>query len=247
MDLVTLVTACALSADPRLMHALVWHQSGGEPWALSVPGEALPRVYPNMRDAISEAHTLSANGNVRVGLAGLSSEPARVNAAMFLPCRNVALAARQIERLASRCKAEARFKDNSTYCAIAAYRGSWSVPDSEFADAVIASVANSDAPNFDMPKDTGMEFLDIASDAPARPEAVLPEPAKPLDDHERGWSSALFPAKELRSVAPPNSMLGDDHRAKEVQSGRTPDATAMASKPPFGGLFVATSRERRPQ
>ena len=35
MDLVTLVTACALSVDPKLMHALVWHQSGGEPWAVS--------------------------------------------------------------------------------------------------------------------------------------------------------------------------------------------------------------------
>jgi hypothetical protein len=31
MDLVTLVTACALAVDPKLMHALVWHQSGGEP------------------------------------------------------------------------------------------------------------------------------------------------------------------------------------------------------------------------
>jgi hypothetical protein len=49
MDLVTLVTACALSVDPKLMHALVWHQSGGEPWAVSVQGEANPRVYPDMR------------------------------------------------------------------------------------------------------------------------------------------------------------------------------------------------------
>ena len=46
MDLVTLVTACALTVDPKLMHALVWHQSGGEPWAISVQGEPNPRVYP---------------------------------------------------------------------------------------------------------------------------------------------------------------------------------------------------------
>ena len=25
MDLVTLVTACALSVEPKLMHALIWH------------------------------------------------------------------------------------------------------------------------------------------------------------------------------------------------------------------------------
>ena len=48
------MTACALSVDPKLMHALVWHQSGGEPWAVSVQGEANPRVYPNMREAIRE-------------------------------------------------------------------------------------------------------------------------------------------------------------------------------------------------
>ena len=34
MDLLTLVTACALTVDPKLMHALVWHHSGGEPWAI---------------------------------------------------------------------------------------------------------------------------------------------------------------------------------------------------------------------
>ena len=54
MDLLTLVTACALAVDPKLMHALVWHQSGGEPWAISVQGEPNPRVYPNMDDAIRE-------------------------------------------------------------------------------------------------------------------------------------------------------------------------------------------------
>ena len=37
MDLITLVATCALTVDPKLMHALVWHQSGGEPWSFSVP------------------------------------------------------------------------------------------------------------------------------------------------------------------------------------------------------------------
>jgi hypothetical protein len=49
MDLVTLVTACALGAEPKLMHALVWHQSGGEPWAVSVQSEPNPRVYSSMQ------------------------------------------------------------------------------------------------------------------------------------------------------------------------------------------------------
>ena len=40
MDLVTLVTACALGMEPKLMQALVWQQSGGDPWSFSVPGRA---------------------------------------------------------------------------------------------------------------------------------------------------------------------------------------------------------------
>ena len=55
MDLVTLIAACALSVEPKLMHALVWEQSGGEPWSFSVPGESLPRVLPTIQDAIREA------------------------------------------------------------------------------------------------------------------------------------------------------------------------------------------------
>ncbi len=47
MDLVTLVTVCSLGVDPKLMHALIWHQSGGEPWSFTIPGEREPRVYRN--------------------------------------------------------------------------------------------------------------------------------------------------------------------------------------------------------
>ena len=54
MDLVTLVTACALAVEPKLMHALIWQQSGGEPWAVSMQNEALPRVYTSMQEAIRE-------------------------------------------------------------------------------------------------------------------------------------------------------------------------------------------------
>jgi hypothetical protein len=39
VDLIALVAACSLTVDPKLMHALVWHQSGGEPWSFSVPAE----------------------------------------------------------------------------------------------------------------------------------------------------------------------------------------------------------------
>src|SRR5215471_11405086 len=109
MDLVTLVTACALSVEPKLMHALIWHQSGGEPWVVSVRNEPMPRVYSSTQDAISETRAASdANGIVRVGLAGLPLPPSKVNAAVFLPCLNVAIAAQRIARLADRCETRRR-------------------------------------------------------------------------------------------------------------------------------------------
>jgi hypothetical protein len=99
MDLVTLVTACALGVEPKLMHALVWQQSGGEPWAVSVPNEPMPRVYSSMQQAISETRTASAaTGVVRVGLAGLPVAPSKASPATFLPCRNVAIAAQRIAK-----------------------------------------------------------------------------------------------------------------------------------------------------
>jgi hypothetical protein len=118
MDLVTLVTACALSVEPKLMHALIWHQSGGEPWAVSVRNEPMPRVYSSMQEAISEARMTSATSSiVRVGLAGLSLPPSNVNAAMFPPCVNVAIAAQRIAKLADRCDTRRHLKTDRLFCA----------------------------------------------------------------------------------------------------------------------------------
>ena len=66
MDLVTLVTLCSLGVDPKLMHALVWQQSGGEPWSFIVPGEREPRVYRKLRDAVREVRLLDNDGPIRV-------------------------------------------------------------------------------------------------------------------------------------------------------------------------------------
>jgi len=104
MDLVTLITACALNVEPKLMHALIWKQSGGEPWSFLVPGESLPRVLPTLQDAVREAQATRPEGDrIRVGLTGLSINLRSVTAIMFAPCPNVTLAARQLTRLVERC------------------------------------------------------------------------------------------------------------------------------------------------
>src|SRR5580704_4505442 len=133
MDLVALVAACALAVDPKLMHALIWHQSGGEPWSFSVPGERQQQVYPTMRDAVGEARAAPPAGRaIRVGLTGLVADPTTATVAMFTPCLNISMAARQIAQLVDRCKTVPAFRADPIHCAIAAYRGSWDRPANKF-------------------------------------------------------------------------------------------------------------------
>ena len=248
MDLVTLVTACALGVEPKLMHALVWQQSGGEPWAVSVPNEPMPRVYSSMQQAISETRTGSAaTGIVRVGLAGLPVATSKANPATFLPCRNVAMAAQRIAKLADRCKAHPRLKGDPIFCAGAVYRGSWDRPDVKFAEAVTATAAKGDAPNFDMPKDTSIEFLDIGADTTPPPNDPSPGPDSASDERERGWSSALFPAKPKPPEGETKDTPNDQPIAQEAPSDGVTDAHPFAARAPVNSLFVLRSPDRRPQ
>ncbi|MFL9828668.1 hypothetical protein [Rhodoplanes sp. SY1] len=247
MDLVTLVALCTIGVDPKVMHALVWHQSGGEPWSFTVPGEAEPRAFRKVPDVVAEARAVPATATIRVGLAGLPVPPSVVTMMTFLPCPNVATAARQIVQLRTRCEASGRTDVDPTLCALAAYRGSWERPDTRFAAAVRASVADGNAPDFDMPKDTGIAFRDVVLDldAPAS-DVPSPRPSSVADDRERGWSSGLFPLPrassgdlfERRSVAGP--------AAGSVQRDRKPNVEPRADNPAADGLFVARSSRRQP-
>jgi hypothetical protein len=247
-DLLMLVTACALSVEPKLMHALIWHQSGGEPWAVAVQNEPMPRVYSSMQDAIRETRASSAGtGTVRVGLAGLAVDPSKVAPAVFLPCRNVAIAAQAIAKLADRCKAHPRLKTDPSFCAVAVYRGSWQQPDVKFADAVATSVAKGDAPNFDMPKDTDVEFLDIASETTPRLDDPFPGSVSAAEERERGWSSALFPSGPERSAPASSDSPGDHPPAEKAPSLGVSNAHPSTVKSPADSLFVPRSSDRRPQ
>jgi type IV secretion system protein VirB1 len=231
MDLVTLVTACALGVEPKLMHALVWQQSGCEPWAVSVPNEPMPRVYSSMQQAISETRTASAaTGIVRVGLAGLPLASSKMTPAMFLPCRNVAIAAQRIAKLASRCKAHPRLKGDPILCAVAVYRGSWDRPDVNFAESVMATAAKGDAPNFDIPKDTSIEFLDIGSDTTPPPNDPPLGTDSASGERERGWSSALFPAKPKPPEGETEDTPNDQPIAQEAPSVGVTNAHPFAAK-----------------
>ena len=248
MDLVTLVTACALSVEPKLMHALIWHQSGGEPWAVSVRNEPMPRVYSSMQEAISETRAASgANGVVRVGLTGLPLPSSKINPAMFRPCLNVAIAAQRIVELVDRCNTHRRLKTDPTFCAVAVYRGSWRQPDVKFADAVATSVAKGDAPDFDMPKDTTIEFLDTASETTSRSDDPFPASVSAAEERERGWSSALFPSGPQPSAPGSDGSPSDHPPAEQAPSPRVSNAHPSTIRSPVDSLFVPRSLGRRPQ
>jgi hypothetical protein len=109
--------------------------------------------------------------------------------------QNHSIAARQVTQLIDRCKITACFTALSIHCAIAACGGSWDRPNNKFADAVLASAATGDAPNFDMPDDTSP-----GSDGVAAPPFVAgqrPSVARSAapDDQQQGWSSALVPTR----------------------------------------------------
>jgi hypothetical protein len=240
MDLVTPVTACALAVEPKLMHALIWQQSGGEPWAVSMQKEALPRVYTSMQEAIRETRS-AANGTVRVGLAGLAVAPSKVAAAVFLPCRNAAIAAGQIAKLADRCKTHPRLKADPTFCAVAVYRGSWEQPDVKFATDVSTSTAKGDAPNFDMPRGTSTEIFDTADDQSSETDTPVVDMTSAVADRARGWSSALFPLKSELPKADSEHSGTALSPAPEPPSTRSPGASPSERNSRDRELFVRRS------
>jgi hypothetical protein len=248
MDLVTLVAACALTVDPKVMHALIWHQSGGEPWSFSVIGDHQSLVYRSAREAVREAQTALPQGvPIRIGLTGLAAESTSATGTMFMPCPNISMAARQITQLVDRCRTAPSFKADPVHCAIAAYRGSWDRPGNKFADAVVTSAANGDAPNFDMPNTTDVGSGELVPEARvAGQHASTASPGAP-DDQQRGWSSALFPprSKPFGRVSTSTSLSTPD--PDRLQESSELGAPARTARSPDDGLFVRRLRERRPQ
>lgn len=246
MDLVTLVTACALGADPKLMQALIWQQSGGNPWAISVPRETSPRIYTSMRQAISATRSLPRTiGDVRVGLTGLPVPSTGVTRAVFLPCWNVAIAAQQVARLVQRCATHTQ--TTAISCALSAYGGSWQKPNAKFAAAVIKSLMTMQVPDFDMPKGTSTSLLDIATDAaPRMGEADLgPDPAPAERDH--AWVSALFPLSQQHSGAKSKASPGAQTSTADKHSGRKSNAALAAPHTQPEGPFLNGSKDQGQQ
>jgi hypothetical protein len=247
VDLATLVTACALTIDPKIMHALIWHQSGGEPWSFTVPGERQPQVYQSVREAIRAVRAVDRDDvPIRVGLTGLSADPRSATAAIFAPCPNITIAARQIAQFGERCKTSPRFRSDPIYCAIAAYHSAWDRPDNAFADAVRTSVAKNDAPDFEMPRNASFDFPDVDSATQPALHDTANVPTLAPDDRQRGWSSALFPAKSQQFEMPSVNGSASHIGAADAQKFDAPNARPPNVTPHTDGLFLPRSTQRRP-
>jgi hypothetical protein len=240
MDLTTLITACTLTVDPNIMHALTWQQSGGEPWAFSVSGQHRSQVLPSMEDAVRAARDTQPDTVViRVGLTGLPGTPRSVTATMFTPCSNIASAARRIAQLVEACRTSTRSKGDPNHCAIAAYHGSWERPDNGFADRVLASAAKGDAPDFEMPEGTGNDTGEV--NPTSRNTTPATAPSATPDNDERARQSPLFPVMAKPFDSSPSERPASDGPAAGEQKNDAQTVPPAATEPHVDSMFVPRS------
>src|SRR5262249_42882199 len=155
------------------------------------------------------------------------------------------LAARQLTQFVERCRTTS--KADPTYCAIAAYRGSWDRLDIGFAEAVRTTVEEGSASNFELPKGTyfdanGIPFERTNPKLYVAPSTRMSQP----DDRTRSWSSALFPTK---STTPNRTSAGEQNGDRTEDEPRLPGPAAVVpetSKAPIDSLFVSRSSEGGP-
>ena len=129
-------------------------------------------------------------------------------------------------------------------CVIAAYHGSWERTDSAFADAARTSVANNDAPDFEMPTGTDVNAAELHSAWPAAlRDTAMASPAAP-DDRKRTRLSPLFPVKSRPSERSRIDDATSDRPAVEEQKSGIQSARPTPTHPPADGLFVPRSAQR---
>lgn len=129
------------------------------------------------------------------------------------------------------------------YCAIAAYHGSCERPDNALADAARTSVANNDAPDFEMPARTEVNAAEVRSARrPAFHDTAMAAPAAP-DNRERARLSPIFPVKSRPSERPPIDDAARERPAVEEQNADIQSARPTPTQRPADGLFVPRSAQ----
>ncbi len=103
LELGDMIANCSPSVHPRTMTAIVWVESGGNPFAIGVVGGRLQRQPQHLAEAVATASALERGGwNFSVGLAQVNRyNLARYGldyAGAFNPCANLRAGAAILQR-----------------------------------------------------------------------------------------------------------------------------------------------------
>ena len=250
MDLVTLVTACALSVDPKLMHALVWHQSGGEPWAVSRAGRSEPARLPQhatrrsgkiRSSSIRRRCTYRSRRRFRVAVEGHS-----IRSPAMPQCRDGGRADHEADSPVQDTSASEEPIRRSVRLRFIAAPGSSRTSSSRPTSRHrlrretrrISTCRRAPAPRFSTPPP-------IFRSTPGH-SAV--DATAAFADQARSWSSALFPAKvPSTSHTKPDDNRSDRPAVINRLEPVMPALTPTRSKPQDRDLFVRRSSNERSQ
>lgn len=143
MDLPSLLLACSVHADDRLLEAIVYVHGRGNPYAITHVGSAAsrnqdeePTLTPSSAKAAREIvlETLAAGGEPVIGLLparpGWAEEFAKTVGDLFDPCTNVAVASAKISEFDHGCRARGRAASSKARraCTLARYGSSLGLP-----------------------------------------------------------------------------------------------------------------------
>jgi type IV secretory pathway protease TraF len=108
---------------------------------------------------------------------------------------------------------------------------------------MIGTSRHRSTPNFSMPQDA---YFDSGDTLTRDRDGALTAAAVSSDDRERGWASALSPAKPPHPDTASADMPSHDQFAEASRSPSPAGASATTPNAPGDSLFVPSSSERRP-
>ncbi|MCU0839875.1 MAG: hypothetical protein MUE49_14325 [Rhodospirillales bacterium] len=176
MDLLSLVTACAVGFSPQVLQGVILVESEAQPWSFRIEGDAENYAFADLDGALRMARKLQQLGHrLRIGYAGLQGDMPGVvtpaTEAMFMPCVNIHLASQALATLERSCRDDALGKRDPLACALALYRASAGKPDTTFAGDVIlqASLGQHAVPAVDFKPAMSVDGMDGGGEFGAEP------------------------------------------------------------------------------
>ncbi len=184
MDLLSLITACAVAFSPQALQGVILVESEAQPWSFRIEGDAENYAFADLDGALRMARKLQQLGHrLRIGYTGLQSDMPGVvtpaTEAMFMPCVNIHLASQALATLERSCRDDEMGKRDPLACALALYRASAGKPDTAFAGDVIlqASLGQQTVPAVDFVPAMNVAGMDGGAGELSAEPAVDPEVA----------------------------------------------------------------------